>query len=308
MVEMITFDHGPASAVARGTMRITSSVITAVLLLSGCVGGVDDINDPPKTDAGTTTTAKKGKPYYVANVHPIMLRCSGAGCHSQGGVIGMYGFAVGDAATSYEEVIKLPTLIGTYTEASAPIFTKISAGHQAITYSVDDKAKINGWFAAEIADRSTPDPNMPPPPLVDAALKLREWSGCMKLADFNTAQMNQKWGTLAAGTMRCANCHGAGGFAFMSGNNGDATAFFNTITTQKDLLLKYFTVDATGQVIINQAAFNNAGIALPAGGTSRHPAFNPTTNAGMDALLAFYNLAKANQTAVTCDPPRLPAI
>lgn len=289
-------------------MRITSSVITAAfLLLTGCVGDVDDINNPPDgtTDGGTTPTAKKGKENYVANVHPIMLRCAGAGCHSQGGVTGMYGFAIGDASASYEEVIKLPTLIGTYTEASAAVFTKIAAGHQAITYSVDDKSKINAWFAQELADRNTGGGGTPPPPLIDSAAKLREWSGCMKLADFNTAQMAQKWGALAAGTMRCANCHGGGGFAFMSGN-GNATPFFEAITTQKDFLLKYFTVDAMGLVIINQAAFNNAGVALPAGGTSNHPAFNPTTNAGMDALMLFYTAAKAHQTAATCDPPRLP--
>jgi hypothetical protein len=293
-------------------MRITSSVITAFLLLSGCVGGVDDINTPPPTpDGGTTTTAKQGKTNYIANVHPIMLRCSGAGCHSQGGVTGMYGFAIGDAGESYEQVIKLPTLVGTYTQASAPMFTKIGNGptpiHNAILYTADEVTKINGWFAQEIADRNTQDPTMPPPPpLIDAAAKLREWSGCMKLADFNTAQMAQKWGALAASNaQRCANCHGGGAFAFMSGN-GTADIFFSTITTQKDLLLKYFTVDAMGLVIINNAAFNNAGVALPAGGTSNHPAFNPTTNAGMDALLAFYNLAKAHQTAATCDPPRLP--
>lgn len=291
-------------------MRITSSVITAaVLLLTGCVGDVDDITTPPggTPDGGTTPTAKKGKENYIANVHPIMLRCSGAGCHSQGGVTGMYGFAIGDAGASYEEVVKLPTLVGTYTQASAPIFTKIQAGHQAITYSATDISKINGWFAQELADRMTPDPNMPPPPpLVDAAAKLREWSGCMKIADFNTAQMAQKWGALAANNaQRCANCHGGGGFAFMSGN-GNATIFFDAITTQKDFLLKYFTVDAMGVVIVNQAAFNNAGVALPAGGTSNHPSFNPTTNAGMDALMLFYTAAKAHQTAATCDPPRLP--
>ncbi len=287
-------------------MRITSSVITAAfLLLTGCVGDVDDINTPPATDGGTTPTAKKGKENFIANVHPIVQRCSGAGCHSQAAVTGMYGFAIGDAGASYEEVIKLPTLIGTYTEASAGLFTKITAGHQAITYSVADKSKINAWFTQELADRNTG--TTPPPPLVDATAKLREWSGCMKQADFNTAQMNQKWGALAASNaQRCANCHQAGAFAFMSGNGGDATAFFTTITTQKDLLLKYFTVDTAGQVIVNAAAFNNAGVALPAGGTSNHPAFNPTTNIGMDALMLFYTATKANQTAATCDPPRLP--
>jgi len=290
-------------------MRITRSVITAVLVLSGCVGGVEDIDNPPPTPDGGTTTQKLGKQNYIANVHSIAMRCSGAGCHSQSGVTGMYGFAIPDASASYEEVIKLPTLVGTYTQASAGFITKVGTGttaiHNGVVYSASDVTKINAWFAQELADRSSGG-GTPPPPLVDAAAKLREWSGCMKQADFNTAQMTQKWGQLAAGTSRCANCHDQGASSFMSGNGTDATVFFTTITTQKDLLLKYFTVDATGAIIINNAAFQNAGVALPAGGLSRHPAFNPTTNIGMDALLAFYNLAKAHQTAATCDPPRLP--
>jgi len=288
-------------------MRITSSVITAFLFLSGCVGGVDDIDNPPAVDGGTTTTAKKGKENYIANVHTIVMRCSGAGCHSQASVTGMYGFALTDAGASYEEVIKLPTLTGTYTEASAPLFSKIAGGHHAITFTATDKSKINAWFAQELADRNSGGGGTPPPPIIDAAAKLREWSGCMKQADFNTAQMTQKWGLFAANNaQRCVNCHQAGAFAFMSGNGTDATVFFTTITTQKDLMLKYFTVDAMGLVVINNAAFQNAGVALPAGGNSNHPSFNPTTNVGMEALLAFYNLAKAQQTANTCDPPRLP--
>ncbi len=291
-------------------MRITSSVITALLVLSGCVGGVEDIdNTGPKPDA-PTVTAKQGKTNYIANVHPIMMRCSGAGCHSQPTVTGMYGFAIGDASASYEQVIQLPTLIGTYTEASAPIFTKIAGSHQAITYTADDKTKINAWFAQELADRETGGGGgPPPPPLIDATAKLREWSGCMKLADFNTAQMAQKWGALASSTaQRCANCHGSGLDSFITGQGAgaDPAIFFNAITTQKDFLIKYFTVDAMGNIIINQAAFNNAGVALPSQGTSNHPPFNPTTNAGMDALMLFYTAAKAHQTAVTCDPPRLP--
>ncbi len=134
--------------------------------------------------------------------------------------------------------------------------------------------------------------------------KLREFSGCMKLADFQTAQMAQRWGQLAADNQqRCANCHGAGAYSFMTGN-GNADTFFTTITTQKDLLLKYFTVDSTGKVVINNAAMQNAG-----GAIENHPRFNPTTNNGMTALTQFYNLAEAHRVAVpsTCDPPRLPA-
>jgi hypothetical protein len=292
-------------------MRFAPTVVTAFLVLSGCVGGVEDINPPGNSgpDAGTTTTNKMGKASYVANVHAVVMKCSGAGCHSQTGVTGMYGFAIPDASASYEEVIKLPTLVGTYTAASAQLITKFTTTppHKAVVYSADDKAKINAWFAAELADRNTGGGGgTPPPPVIDAAAKLREWSGCMKLADFNTAQMAQKWALLASvDNKSCKSCHGSGAFSFMSGN-GTPDIFFTTITTEKDLLLKYFTVDGTGQVIINTAAFNNAAVALPAAGTSNHPRFNPTTNVGMDALKLFYDATKLNQTAATCDPPRLP--
>lgn len=281
-------------------MRLTT-LVTAVLFATGCMGGIEETDNPPPTTPDSATPATGAKALYTGSVHSVVTaKCSGAGCHTQAGVTGIYGFAVPDAESSYTQVTGLPTLVGTY-GADARILTKIDGTHYAITYSADDQSKISAWLAAELSERNAN--GMPP---VDPIQKLAQWTGCMSLDNFTTANMPTAWGQLAANNLqRCANCHAGGAYAFMSGN-GNAEIFFNTITTQKDLLLKYFTVDATGTVLINEAAFKNAGVDLPP--DTSHPAFNPTTNAGMTALLEFYELTKTRQMMNACDPPRLPTI
>lgn len=283
-------------------MRLTT-LVTAMLLATGCMGGVDEQDPPtPTPDGGTPATGAKA--LFKSSVHTVVIaKCSGAGCHQQPGAVGIYGFAAADAESSYTQVTSQPTLVGTYTAASARLLSKIDGSHYAVTYSADDTSKITAWLSAELSERNA---NGQPP--VDPIAKLAQWSGCMSLINFQEANMAQAWGQLAAQNLqRCANCHAGGAYAFMSGAGGgqlEEQTFFTTITTQKDLLLKYFTVDAMGNVIINNAAFKNAGVDLPP--DTDHPIFNPTTNAGMTALTEFYDLTKARLTANTCDPPRLP--
>lgn len=245
---------------------------------------------------GSLATARA---IYKDTVHPIVAaKCSAAGCHATAGVTGMYGFAVPDADASYDQVTALPTLVGAYTPGSAGLLTKIEASHKDVAYSAQDTASITAWLARELEARAG-DPSQPP--LVDPVATLRAWSGCMSLPNFEAANMAIAWSTLAAtNNQACKSCHGSGAFAFMSGA-GDAPIFFDTITTQQDLLLKYFTVDASGGVVINTGAMTNAGTAIVG-----HPRFNPTTNIGMDALQELYDLTVQRQAAAACDPPRLP--
>ena len=188
----------------------------------------------------------------------------------------------------------MPTLVGTYTTASAGILTKVkqASGHNAAVYTADDESKIGAWLSAEATERAG---TMPP---VDPIAKLRDWSGCMSLENFTAANMPIAWGALAASNQqRCANCHQAGLDTFLTGNGNNGEAFFNGLASTKDFLTKYFTVDGTGQVIINTASMTNAATTLP-----NHPRFNALDNAGMTALNAFYTATKAR---VTCDPPRM---
>ena len=59
----------------------------------------------------------------------------------------MYGFATADKDNSYTQVTSLPTLVGTYTAASAGLVTKIkqAGGHNAVVYTPSDEAAIGAW-------------------------------------------------------------------------------------------------------------------------------------------------------------------
>jgi hypothetical protein len=281
-------------------MRFTSFVVVALLATTGCVGDVTDGSMMGGDDEGGGGDAAQ---LYKTTVHTIVqTKCGSSTCHGQPGVTGIYGFAVIDKDQSYTQITNLPTFVGTYTTASAGILTKIkqAGGHNAVVYQPSDEASIGAWLAAEARERT--GGSSPPP--VDPVAKLREWSGCMDQGNFDTAKMALAWSTLASTTnQRCANCHQTGLDTFLTGT-GDSPIFFTGLTTTKDFLLKYFTVDGTGAVVINSASMANAATTLPG-----HPHFNPTDNVGMTALNQFYTLTQTRLTAGTptpCDAPRLP--
>lgn len=285
-------------------MRLTSFLVAA-LFATGCVGEfVDGGGDDEGSGSGSGSGSAGGEAAqaYKSTVHMIMTaKCATAACHGQPGVTGMYGFATANADDSYMQITNTPTLVGTYTTASAGIVTKIKPGpHNAVVYTPAEDSAIGAWLAKEAQERT--GGGQPPP--VDPIAKLNQWSGCMSLTNFETAEMAQAWNVLASNmNQRCANCHQAGLDTFLSGA-GDATPFFNGLTTQRDFLLKYFTVDNTGAVVINTASMANAGVTLPG-----HPRFNPVDNVGMTALNEFYTLTKMRldtSTPTPCDPPRLP--
>ncbi|MBA3462317.1 MAG: hypothetical protein H0T46_20310 [Deltaproteobacteria bacterium] len=281
-------------------MRFTPAIVTALLLATGCVGGIENTDPPPATpDAGVTPpSGSMARQMFTTNVHPIVMRCSGGACHSVTGAVGggASRFADSSPDTSYDAIVRQPLAVGGF-NAQAGFLTKIAGGHQAITYSTAEISSINAWFAQELKEKM----GTGMPPAVDPIEVLKKWSGCMTLANFNTAQMAQKWGGLAASQgQKCANCHALGGDSFIATTN--AQTMFDMMTKYKDYLLKFFTVDGTGKVIINKASMVNAGVTIPS-----HPRFDPTTNAGMQALEAYYTatlpLFEANPN--TCEPPRL---
>ena len=275
-------------------MRSSLALVTA-LVVAGCVGDI-----PPDTGGGVdagTTTGSMARTMYKNSVHTVMNRCTGGACHSVTGAAGggSSRFADSSADTSYDAIVRAPLTVGTFTPASAGVLTKIAAGHNGMTYTTGEISSITSWLDQEKTERN----NGTNPPPVDPVEALKKWSGCMTLANFNTAQMAQKWGSLAAGNnQKCLNCHGGGLYGFMLSDN--PTTFFTTISTQKDYLLKYFTVDGTGKIIINLSSMTNAGVTL-----TTHPHFDPMNNLAMPALQAFYDTTLAAQTAGTCGPSTL---
>jgi hypothetical protein len=267
------------------------------------MGSVGQEGTNPGPDSGSNPSGKMGQTVYTRDVHPAMNKCSGGACHNADAVSAALGkYYLPDAAQAYTKITMAPTIIGSGAQAFssiAPILTKIAAGHQGVTYSPDEISKITNWLSVETNERKDDMPSMP---TVDPKMVLATFSGCLTLADFNTAQMAQRWSALAASNnQKCLNCHQGGLEGFMVSAN--AQIFFDTITQQSAYMLKYFAVDTNStpaKVIINTGSMTNAGVTLVA-----HPRFNPTDNIGMTALRQFYDLAVAKQTAGTCGPSTL---
>jgi hypothetical protein len=276
-------------------MRFTFALVTA-LVVAGCVGDIPPDTGGTTPDAGVTG-GSMARTMYKANVHSITNRCTGGACHSVTGATGggSSRFSDSSADTSYDAIVRAPLTVGSFTATTAGILTKVAAGHQGITYTTGEISSITNWLNQEKTERN----NGTNPPPVDPIEVLKKWSGCMTIANFNTAQMAQKWGALAASNQqKCLNCHGGGLYGFLLSDN--AQTFFGAISTQKDYLLKYFTVDGTGKVIINMSSMTNAGVTL-----TNHPHFDPLNNLAMPALQTFYDSTLAAQTAGTCGPSTL---
>ncbi len=247
-------------------------------------------------------TGKMGQTVFTRDVHPILNKCSGGACHNTDAVSGSIGkFYAPDASTTYTKIVASPTIIGEGAQAFssiAPILTKIAAGHQGIVYSDDDKSKITNWLTVETNEhKDTTSPT--PTPQIDPKEVLRTFSGCLTLADFNNAQMAQKWSTLAASNnQKCVNCHLGGAEGFIV--NANADTMFKVISEQSAYMLKYFAVDTNAtppKVIINTGSFTNAGVNI-----AGHPRFDPLNNIGMAALKSWYDVASAK---TTCGTPTL---
>jgi hypothetical protein len=282
-------------------MRHLIAVVLGSLFAVGCVGAVGEEGMGGDDDPNPNPSGKMGQTVYIRDVHPAMAKCSGGACHSTIASSGALGkFYEMDGAAGYTKIVGSPTIIGEGGQAFssvAPLLTKIQAGHQGVTYTSDETTKITSWLALEVEERK--DGSTPTTPTVNPKEVLKTFSGCLTIADFNTAQMAQKWSALAASNnQKCLNCHQAGGDGFIV--NANADLMFKVMSENSAYLLKFFSVDTSGtpaKVVVNTGSFMNAGVTI-----AGHPRFDPTNNAGMVALKAFYDLAAAKQLAGTCSP------
>jgi hypothetical protein len=301
--------------------NILLAVVAAGLV--GCVGGIDSTtptptpmpSDPPAQGVGGGTSgaaAQAARTSFETNVYPIIStqgRC--ANCHSSAGPVGnVTGFVAPAANDGYVTAVGYQALIGDWTPAGAPILTKVAAGHQGQTYTADERTKIAAWLNAELSARAagagsgsgTPTQESP----ADATVRLtKEWSGCMTLANFTTANMIA-WGTMRANNSQCQTCHVDGEYGEIASNV--AGPFFTTISTDKYYMAQYFSVDlsqgvASAKVIINTRSFTGVGQGLPP--HLEHPRFTLTGSTGLAALQKFYDLTAASKAAGTCGPSTL---
>jgi hypothetical protein len=157
------------------------------------------------------------------------------------------------------------------------------------------------------AEAPPPDIDQPPAPspAQEGKALLAEWSGCMSLTNFMSAQMAPTWSGIISADGSCTTCHTEEGSpAFPVSSNADA--FFKVISERVFPMLLFFSVDLTsspGKVIITQPLpLQNVGSGQPP--YMAHPRFTLGA-APINALTTFYDATVARKVAGECDPPRL---
>lgn len=297
-------------------MRAVLLTAIASIGLVGCVGELDTMGTGGDTGGGTggDTTGGGGsdsaeaRKLYDDNVHPIMMaKC--VVCHNVTGPVGnLSGFVSPDASKGWETITGFQSVVGNFTPTLAPVLALVNVpeGHQGQKYTPDEVTKITDWLNAEVLWRNKPDGGGSgddtgggtgtgtggESPAQATQRVLAEWSSCMTKANFDAANMAQRWGNLTANNnQRCSNCHASGDGGFIA--SIDSEVFFEVISTNKYFMLQYFTVKldlanlANSKVEINTQSF--IGVSEGKDPHREHPRFNALNNQGMTALNAFYN-------------------
>ena len=317
-------------------MRAVLLAAIASMGLVGCVGQLDTM--PPSQPVGTGTNPNPtpnsmAKQMFEQNVYPIISSktaasgCAMSGCHMVGNNPGSTQFVAADVADAYATITSYQAVVGNFTPASAGLLTQVEGGHNGRTYSDAEKTAITNWLAQEVTERgqgTTPTGGTTETPGAATARLMNEWSACMNLTDFNSANMATAWGQMQTNNgSRCESCHATGGYGMIvtqvaESTTGGPPGLFTTIATNKYYMIQYFSVDLTkpgvgptdtgkmGQIVINHTSFE--GVARQQPPHTEHPTFNADNNQGMTALQSFYDLTMAKVTAGGCgttklDPP-----
>jgi len=302
--------------------NILLSVVAAAGLV-GCVGGIDmPAGDPNGSGSGSGSGSDNSaagiaaRQAFDTGVYPIISaagRC--VSCHSAAGPSGNdTGFVGTTAANGYDTAVGYVALIGDLTTAGSPILAKIAAGHEGQSYTTDEKTKITAWLSAELTKRASTGTGTgsgsgsgttTESPGAATTRLTNEWSGCMTLANFTTANMIA-FGNMRADNSACKTCHVDGEYGQIASDV--AAPFFQLISTNRYYMAQYFSVDlsqgvASAKIIQNTKNLTSIGTATAP--HTEHPRFTFAGSTGATALQKFYDLTMAAKTAGTCGPPTL---
>jgi hypothetical protein len=205
-----------------------------------------------------------------------------------------------DGSAAWTMITGMSNVVGGFTATAPLVGIPTTTAHYA-TFSADEVTTITSWLSLEASWRNTSGGTT-------ATDYMAQWSGCMQYTDFVTAnvatafaqQVNTNQGT-------CKQCHVNGQAQSYFIASPDSQAMFTAITTYREYLSTYFTVDtATNTIVINTVPFK---LAANGGTNGAHPNnWNPTTNKGMTALTSFAQLTTAHlqgTTAPACGAPTL---
>jgi|GEM_PF-1753054 len=307
------------------------SILLAVMSvgLVGCIGQLDSpgsgsvgggTNPPPTSGTGGPSM---GQTLFETNVYPIIKNpgqlsdCSQ--CHDSAAPSGnVTGFVAGTKADAYATITSFQAVVGNFTPTTAEIMTQVAAAHEGRMYTDDQKAKITAWLAQEVTDRASgggggSGTTSGETPSAATSRVLNEWSACMNIDDFKTANMAGAWGQMNANGSACKDCHATGGYGMIVTGISETTpngppGLYTTIATNKYYTIQYFTVDLSGgpaaaKVVINHTSFD--GVSKGIAPHAEHPRFDSTNNPGMTALQKFYDLTMAKVTAGGCGTTKL---
>jgi cytochrome c553 len=289
---------------------MNKAVIATVMAvgLVGCVGGIDPTN-------GDDTQSGTAKEMFDNNVHPLLARC--ASCHTNGSESGnVTGFYKADLSTAYTTATGYVAFVGDYTPQSAPVLTKILPGnHNGQMWSTDEVNTITAWLNKELEERGNVGTGNPPTTGESEAqvmLRLKNnWSSCMTLTDFQSADMTNQFGRMQAQNPneQCQQCHDTGyeGMIITSVES----RYYSYLSQHSRYMLQYFAFDLTqgiqnAKIIVNQTSFMAVSQAKPP--HTQHPTFDATTNQGMTALGNWYDLINMKVMAAGpngCGPTQL---
>jgi len=270
-----------------------------VLVAVGCGSG----NGSPSTnDAATDGVVDPNDARPAAafdDVHPILLaKCSA--CHSVGDTpMNITKFVSLDLAVTYNAITSQTALVGNFTASTAPVLTKLTPMHQALTYTAAESAAITTWLDDEVATRfpaTVNSTNTETPSEVTLRLmtQYRE-RGCVT-QNFEAANMAQQvggWRTTATPTQpvqECDNCHATAGWSFLASRDG--TFFRDNLPKHNALIAQYYIVDlssgvANARVIVNTANFER--VASRQGPHVDHLPFDVSaSSAGLQAIVEAY--------------------
>lgn len=281
-------------------------LLALALLATGCVGTLEPAADDVVGDDDVPSGAARQK--YEADVYPILsAKC--AGCHTSTAQ-NATPFVGTTKANSYVATVGFSSVVGNFTEAGAPLYTRVVPGpHNGATYTADDKTKILAWMALEVTERSggtTPTDPEETPAQITARL-ISEWSGCLKDTDFTALNFGITWANKGSNQGNCEQCHTS--FAYGFGANDDNLAMYEAISTSKYYMLAYFQADLTDlanpKMIPNFKNFERVGLRqVP---HQEHPSFNTDRqDTAFTTLQTLYDTTMGYKTAGTCGTPRIP--
>jgi len=291
---------------------MNKAVIATVMAvgLVGCVGGIDPTNGGDDQQSGTA------REMFDNNVHPLLARC--ASCHTNGHESGnVTGFYTADISTAYTTATGYVAFVGDYTPQSAPVLTKILPGnHNGQMWNTDEVNTITAWLNKELEERGNVGTTGNPPTTgeSEAQVMLRlknNWSSCMTLTDFQSAQMATQFGQMQAQNPneQCQQCHDTG-YEGMIITNAE-TRYYSYLSQHSRYMLQYFAFDLTqgiqnAKIIVNTTSFMAVSQAKPP--HTQHPTFDALNNQGMTALKSWYDLVNTKVQAagaMGCGPTQL---